>query len=191
MILSFDHNCLIYFENKHPDFYPLIIEINELSIKYPQLFKLTTCAIHASENQKGKGPLQNISQYLAWLKSLDLNILSSQDNILKPIGVYGLTFWDFQVFSYDNKDNHLNDITKLLTPVSEFNQLSSYLNNDKKFRNTACDILSLEAAVRNNVVFITQNTKDFLSLKTYYSKIETLNSILIFLKNKISSLDTF
>ena len=182
---------MIYFENKHPDFYPLIIEINELSIKYPHLFKLTTCAIHASENQRGKEPLQNISQYLAWLRSLNLNIQSSQDNILKPIGVYGLAFWDFIVDPYENQDNPLNDITKLLTPVSEFNKLSSYLNNNKKFRNKACDILSLEAAVRDNVVFITQNTKDFFSLKTYYSKIETLSSILILLKNKISSLDTF
>ena len=168
MTLKFalDTNCIIELDEQRAH----AVELRQLSeLAKFGLIHLSILGISASENQKGGGSLPSFSDFTARLLRLDLGHLE----ILKPIGFWDVTYWDWSLNCETHDFQVLDNIWKVLFPKISSSWLD-YAKSKKadeqdtstrtylKWRNALCDAQIAWATVKyGQDVLVTLNTKDF------------------------------
>ncbi len=163
---ALDTNCIIELDEQR-------VQANELRhlselAKVKQIY-LSILGISASENQKGGGSLSNFSDFTKRLTTLDLAHLE----VLKPIGFYDITYWDWSIEAQEAELNLLDEIWKTMFPkinrdwkyFAEINNVALDDLSTKVFRswkNAMCDAQIAWATIKyEHYALITLNTKDF------------------------------
>lgn len=144
MKVTLDTNCLISVEERDLR----TAHIKQL-YKYHQLGKIVLQIVGISASEKTiKGTyLQNFSQFQEWIHKLSFDDVE----ILKPIAVFDITFWDWGIFADDKMIDLEKRIFSILFPKIPYN-LKDYCDqngvkiDDKKFlakwKNAKCDVLA-------------------------------------------------
>jgi hypothetical protein len=166
MRLALDRNCLIDIEQDRP----AAIYVKNL-IKHNEDGKVivSVLGITASELQKDGTYTSNFVGFREWLKSLDADGL----NLLKPIAVWDVTFWDWSMVGTDEDLQLVATLHDLMFPKIS-NSWIDYANAcgvdpltldtklGRKWRNAHCDAQAAWACVKyDQDIFVTSNTKDF------------------------------
>ena len=189
--LTLDTNCIIALENGEA----AASEIHQL-VQHGQIGKieLAILGISASENQKAFYQTQDFTGFQNRVSALGLGKLE----ILKPIGFWDVTFWDWSISPSDKDVKLLCDIWAVIFPRSEIDWVkraaaSGIDVNDnsskesKKWRNELCDAQIAWATINyERDALVTLNTSDFqrnhlalksLGLSAVWTPAEALQNI--------------
>jgi hypothetical protein len=163
---ALDRNCLIDIEQNRPS----AVYVREL-IKGNLGGKalVSVLGITASELQKSGTYANNFLGFREWLKDVGADSLE----LLKPLGVWDVTYWDWCVHGEDEDSNFLATAHDLMFPKinSSWAVYASACGEDpsnldskvcRKWRNAHCDAQAVWACVKyDQDAFVTSNTKDF------------------------------
>lgn len=154
-LLTLDTNCLIDLEEEREG-YEFIIGLKNLSQQ--KIVNLGIPAIIASEKIIKYKRITSFNEFKEFLNNIDFGGFQ----LLLPPLYYGLTFWDYSMWSSQEIEELVSKIERIL-----FNSTSdvdgSHDNGKKyeKWRNTTCDVLMFWSHVYyKRDVFIT-NDKNF------------------------------
>ena len=164
--LTLDTNCIIALENGEA----AATEIRQL-VQHAQAGKveLAILGISASENQKAFYLGQDFTGFQNRVSALGLGKLE----ILKPIAIWDVTFWDWCICPADEDVKLLNDLQLVIFPKSEPNWAKRASANgidvndnsnkeSKKWKNELCDAQIAWATIYNKYdALVTLNTSDF------------------------------
>jgi hypothetical protein len=174
--LTLDTNCIIALENAESS----ASAIRQL-VQYAHegIVELAILGISASENQRAFYHGQDFTGFQNRISSLGLGKL----DILKPIAIWDVTFWDWCIMPTDKDLKLLKDLWGTIFPKSETDwQKRATLNgvdvNDastkesKKWRNELCDAQIGWATIHYGYdALVTLNTSDFQSNTLALSKL--------------------
>ena len=164
--LTLDRNCLIDIEDQRPNatYVKSLIEANSTGKA-----SVSVLGITASERSKAGAYSTSYSEFLEWIRSLEAADL----NLLKPIGVWDVTYWDWSVSASEEDSKLLAHIHDLMFPgknsswqkyaiakgVASDNRSSRFYH---KWINAHCDAQAVWACIRyEQDALVTSNTKDF------------------------------
>ena len=160
---TIDTNCIVDVEERRPNA-KHIEALRDLHLS--KKIELAVVGIAASERQKHGPPLRNINDFLERLARLQLDELT----ILKPIGVWDLTFWDWSVWSGPELQDRQRELHSVLFPNEIFDH-TAYCESkgiavgeviDQKWRNRKCDVLTLLAHIMAGHEFFVTGDRNFL-----------------------------
>jgi len=153
MFITFDHNLLIDLENDNGATGETLRQL----VSFHDLGQITlrVSAIGASERLKGKTYAPNFMAFQERVRRLS----QREIEILKPLGYWGITYWDWCVWGGDGTpESELEQrIHSVLFPKTEFkwqnyaqakgidpNQPTQAHNPEfQKWRNHKCDVLTM------------------------------------------------
>ena len=174
MTLTLDTNCLIDLEENRPG----ADTVRALAQSTSAAVRLGVVAISASENQPGGGGAPTFAAFQEKLARIGL----TSAEILKPMGVWGLTYWDWCVYADDEMGDLAIGIHRVLFPTSEYDYAEYCAAGgvavdeeriDPRWRNRRCDVLALWShTYYRRSVFVTRDS-NFLGP----AKRETLESM--------------
>jgi hypothetical protein len=130
---------------------------------------VSVLGITASELQKDGTYTNNFVGFREWLKSLGADNL----NLLKPIAVWDVTFWDWSMIGTDEDLQLIATLHNLMFPKinSSWIEYANACGEDPsnpdtklshKWRNAHCDVQAAWACIKyDQDVFVTSNTTDF------------------------------
>ncbi len=165
--ITLDHNCILAIENGEDTAYSLRKIVNANNVGRVTIAVL---GISASERTSGGGYITDISEFHERLKSIDLQELK----VLKPVGVWGVTFWNWAVYSSAEDQILRHKIHSIMFPgdepswqalaVSFGEELSNQLSNlYRKWRNRHCDVQGLWAHINDTRDIFVTSDKHFLN----------------------------
>ncbi len=166
--VTIDTNCLIDVDEGWPNA-KYILELYQHHLCGD--LELAIVGIAASENQRDGKRLTNIQTFLDRLIVLNLGKLS----ILKPAGIYNVTFYDWCTFGSEEDVILQENIHGILFPNFQFSYqdhclatgVDQALPLDPKWLNRRCDVITLSTHISNNRDVFVGNDKNFLkSAKT-------------------------
>jgi hypothetical protein len=164
MKVTLDHNCLIALENNESQarsIHELIAMHNDKKVA------VRVVGIGASERLKGGTYAANFDEFKKRIAAVGL----SQMEMLKPIGHWDITFWDWCIYADDQMVQLERDIHNVICPYIEFDfalfcQSQRLDPNSKeinrKWRNAKCDVLTLWSHIYyDGDIFVTADIDDF------------------------------
>lgn len=113
LCFTFDTNCMYAIEEGRPEAKKLLHCVDAARLKKIDLALL---AISASEKQKGGAYLTSFEAF----KTRVANIGLSDFELLKPMGYYDVTYWDWAIYVDDETLNLEKEIHKILFPKQTF-----------------------------------------------------------------------
>jgi hypothetical protein len=145
-MLSFtlDTNCLIALANSEPDA-PAVRALADADNSAEA--HVAVVAVSASERQKNRTYLSDFTSFKTWLADLDLTHLE----ILRPIMYWGISFWDWCLWSDADMVKLERSIHDTLFPTMEFtwdDYCRAHCLDTKgpiapRWRNAKCDVQAL------------------------------------------------
>ena len=160
MRLTLDTNCLINLENRTSQH-----ESVRALIEAHRARRVVVCvpAMAASENQRGGKRRSSYKEFEAWLQQIDAAGL----NEIKPMGYWGIAFWNHAVYSGPESKAQERAIHDILHP----DVLPSYADfcaqrgidplirpQDRHWLNAKCDVQALWSHIHaGNDVFVTED----------------------------------
>lgn len=164
--LCLDSNCIISLELKEASAQSI-----ERLIQAADAGKvaISILGISASERQLGGGQLRNIGEFIARLERIG----ASRLEILKPIGVREVTFWDWCIFASDQDSQLLAELHTQMSPnirhswpdyaaEQPVDPHDRSTRAHRKWINAHCDAQVAWACVHyQQDALITMNTHDF------------------------------
>jgi hypothetical protein len=168
-MLSFtlDTNCLIALANNEPDATAVRALVNADDAGKA---RVAVVAVSASERQRERTYLADFEAFKAWLADLNLTHLE----ILRPIMYFGISFWDWCLWSDAEMVQLENSIHGILFPNIEFNWADYCLARgsdpigpvDPRWRNARCDVQMLWSHIHyGRNVFVTSDRNFHASMK--------------------------
>lgn len=160
--VTIDTNCLIDIDEKRPNA-KFILELYQRHLRGE--LELAIVGIAASENQQGGERLTNIQSFLDRLNALNVGKLL----ILKPPGIWDVTFWDWFIYGSDENTKLQENIHYILFPnypfgYPEFCAMSGIdptLPVDSKWLNRRCDVCTLATHIITGRDVFIANDKNF------------------------------
>ena len=159
--VTLDMNCIIDLE-EGIGVAPYIKEI--IQMHKDRKINLRVVAISASERKRNGTYAYNFSEFKERIASVGLIDVE----ILKPIGYWDITFWDYCVWGGDQLTELERKIQEILFPKIEIEykefcrKRGLDLNNKRmrrKWRNVKCDVLALWSHVWNGGgIFVTKDS---------------------------------
>lgn len=156
--VTLDTNCLIDIENKFVDTtqgYDYR-HIEDLLSHHGKDLNIAVVAASASDVMIDGERVTNINDFFRWLKMIGV----PEIEVLKPIGYWGIAFWDWCLWSDEplkKLDKQLHNLLFPTLPVENPTQ-----DSERKWRNAKHDVLIMWAHVWNRrEVFVTRD-KNFL-----------------------------
>jgi hypothetical protein len=165
--VTLDHNCILAIENSELEAECLS---SIVTMHNGQDFDVAVLGISASERMLGGGYLSSIDEFLQRLEPIGMKHLQ----ILKPTGVWDLTFWDWSIYSSDADQDLQNSIHEVLFPNidRQWAQFAAAFGEDvnsrigpgyRKWRNRLCDVQGLWAHIKNDRDIFVTSDKNFLN----------------------------
>ncbi len=155
--VTLDTNCIIDLEENRPN----AIYIKELiRFHINKKINLKVIGISASELTKRKTYSSDISEFKEKLNLVSLDNVE----ILKPIGYWGITFWNWCLWSGDELLKLEKKIHNILFPNIPFELNNTDKNSRlyKKWRNAKCDVQAIWCHIwYKGDIFVT-NDQNFL-----------------------------
>ena len=163
MNVTLDTNCIIDLEESRPPAAALhgLIERHERGV-----IRLRVTGISASERQPDGQYAPNFELFRQKLANAGLN----EVEILKPISYWGVTYWDWCLWTNDKLVELERQIHSILFPNIEFvytdycaaRGITDTSQVDRKWRNAKCDVLAMWCHVNyGGHIFVTSDP-DFL-----------------------------
>jgi hypothetical protein len=145
MQLTLDTNCIIDLEENRPSAMPLreLIEMCSAGVLH-----LGVVGISASENLPGGGGAPTFAAFQEKVARVGL----AAAEILKPMGIWGVTYWDWGLCADNAMEELAQQIHGVLFPESEYGYLEYCAARgivvdekaiDPRWRNQRCDVLAL------------------------------------------------
>jgi hypothetical protein len=141
--ITLDTNCIIALEENRTE----AADIRKLiELDRNKEIQVAVVGISASENMPGGGGADSF----AWFQDKLSRVGLAQNEILRPMGYWGITFWDWALWSDDEMEDLAKKIHSILFPNCEYNytahckMMSIEPNEDhieQKWRNRLCDVL--------------------------------------------------
>ncbi len=160
MDFTLDTNCIIDLEENRPAATDLRALIKMHSAGDVQI---AVVGISASENLPGGGWAPSFDTFTAKVARAGLGAAK----ILKPLGVWGVTYWNWFLWSSDEMKAIALDIHNVLFPDSEYDHRKYCISRgittgkgalDARWRNRRCDVLALWSHVYyHRDVFVTRD----------------------------------
>jgi hypothetical protein len=156
---TLETNCIIAVDEDRPEV-PAIVQL--ASAHTSGLASVGLVAISASERQVDGTYLENIGDFQKRIERLGLGNLE----LLKPMAYYGVTFWDFSLYSDDGMQALERQIHQILFPNICFlwadycKELGLETTSplDKRWKNAKCDVQAFWChAYRHRNVFVTSD----------------------------------
>ncbi|MEW5983452.1 MAG: hypothetical protein AB1806_13950 [Acidobacteriota bacterium] len=168
MKLTLDTNCVIDLEENRPEALPLR-ELVQMSSE--GILQFAVVGISASENKPGGGGSPTFSAFQE--KVVRVGLASAE--ILKPMGIWGVTYWDWCVYADDGMEGLAEDIHRILFPRSEYGYADYCAARglsvdgeeiDRTWRNRMCDVLALWCHIHyRRDIFVTRDGNFLASTK--------------------------
>lgn len=155
--VTLDMNCIIDLE-KGKVTAPYIKKMIQLHKE--RKITLRVVAISASERKPDGTYASNFDEFKERISRLGMMDVE----ILKPIGYWGITFWDYCVWGGGRLSELERKIQEILFPEieMEYKKYCLNLNNKEKWRkwvNAKCDVLALWSHIWNDGgIFVTNDT---------------------------------
>lgn len=144
LTVTFDTNCLIDVEGKRSGSgydYQDVLKILELHKK--QKIDLAVVAASASDIRINGAVVDNFSKFLTWLGQIGFKDVS----ILKPVGYWDITFFDYCLWSGKELEELDHKIHDILFPQFPYEDSQSRFGDN--WRNAKLDVLMLWAHIWN------------------------------------------
>ncbi len=145
MKLTLDTNCVIDLEENRPG----AVYLRELvDMSSRGVLVLAVVGISASENQRGGGGAPTFAVFQETLARVGLG----SAEILKPMGIWGVTYWDWCVYADEEMEELAQQIHRILFSGSEYGYGDYCAARglpveeeaiDPAWRNRRCDVLAL------------------------------------------------
>lgn len=131
--ITLDTNCIIDLEENRANaiYIEKLIRLNE-----ERKINLSVPGISASERKSNNEYASNFTEFQQKIALIGLGNI----NILKPMGRWGMAFWDWCIYADKQMIDLERKIHQILFPTIEFT-LSGALN--KQWRNAKCDVLAM------------------------------------------------
>jgi hypothetical protein len=153
---TLDTNCIIAVANDEPDARAVRALADAHAAGKAQV---AAVAISASENPQRDVVRPNFADFLARLAELQLDHLE----LLKPLGYWGITFWDWCLWSDDTMAALDRQIHGVLFPniefaTADFCRRRGMATDPFPWRNAKCDVLALWSHIyHGHKVFVTSD----------------------------------
>ena len=166
--LTLDTNCLIDVEEGRP----AALSIKSLWDAHDDgKIQVRLVGISASERQPGGIFAPTIEVFLSKVEALGVGHL----DILKPVGIWDVTYWDWMLWGPEGAEELLQEIHAILFPNMPFDYadycMSAGINPkdeplDGKWRNARCDVVALWTHIYyGGDVFITSDQNFHRAMK--------------------------
>jgi len=160
--VTLDTNCIIDLEEANPR----ATSIKELIQMHKDgKINLRVVAISASERKPDGTYASNFAEFQERVAALGLG----QADILKPMGYFGVSYWDWCLWADDEMLGLEEKVHKILFPEIEFSykefcrKRGLDLNSgsiDRRWRNAKCDVLALWSHIwHGNGIFVTADNE--------------------------------
>ena len=168
MKLTLDPNCIIDLEENRP----AAAHLRELMAMHSAgVLHLAVVGISASENLPGGGSAPTFAAFQE--KAARVGLADAE--ILKPMGIWGVTYWDWGLWGDNAMEELARQIHAVLFPDSDYDyveycaQRGTVVNEnsiDPRWRNQLCDVLALWSHVYyRRDLFVTRDTNFLASAK--------------------------
>jgi len=157
MKITLDTNCLISLDTNDINS-PVIRQI--INLHKNGVAEVFIPAIIASENKMGGGVNPSFKEFEQFLNKIECQ----NCYLLKPIGYWGVTYWDYWIYGPSELEKPIHEILFPKIPfdytdyctLHGLNPESSLI--DKNWRNAKCDVLSMWCHIHyGNEVFVTND----------------------------------
>jgi hypothetical protein len=149
--LDLDTSNLIHLERERPD----AVHVRRLmQLHEDGRVVLRLIAASASEKQPDGSSLSTFQDFAAWVQRLGLGDLE----ILKPIGVWDITYWDWGVWGDGD-----GPLARLYEGIGKALFPGTWGVDGEVGRNKICDVLMMWSHIHyGGDAFVTSNTDDFM-----------------------------
>jgi len=170
MNVTLDTNCIIDLEEGRDaaPYIKVLIDMHE-----NRRINLRVVAISASERKPGGKYASNFAEFKDKIATVGL----ANAEILKPIGYWGITFWDWCVWAGDDIVDLERKIHEILLPNIDFiygdfcrkhGLDPASVETDKRWRNATCDVLALWSHIyHGGGIFVTTDRNFHKKTKKY------------------------
>jgi hypothetical protein len=167
MKVTLDHNCLIALENNESEA-PYIKEL--IAMHDDKKVAVRVVGIGASERLNGGTYAANFDEFKKRIAAIGL----AHVEILKPIGYFDITFWEWCVYGDEQTMQFERKIHEALFPDIDFDYQAFCQNHEldpsnsskmgQQWRNKKCDVLTIWSHIfYGGDIFVTADIRAFLS----------------------------
>jgi len=150
--VTIDTNCIIDLEEERSP----ACHIRALILMHRQgKIELSVSAISGSERKSNGEYAHTFSEFKQKIQHVGLGDI----NILKPLGRYEVTFYDWCVYSDETSEWLEREIHQILFPCVRFK--CSEEPNKQRWQNAKCDVLALWCHIKNKGIFSLRVTLTF------------------------------